>query len=612
MIFLQVSIFAGFFLSFKNLTNFFFNACFYGAMVLYCKGVTFMAYFLKKTNNKKGTYLQIYSSFYDPERGHTAHKAYKPIGYVHELQARGIADPISFYKEEVNKLNQEAKALKAAKKAKQISDDSPEKLIGYFPMKNINDKLSVKKYIDLMQTATDFRFNVFDMLSALVYARLVQPCSKSKTYDEVIPKLFESYEFSLNQLYDGLEYIGCEYEKIIEIYNHQIRQMYQFDTSHTYFDCTNFYFEIDREDDFRKKGPSKENRKEPIVGLGLLLDANQIPIGMKLFPGNQSEKPVIRNIIDDLKKRNSVSGRTIQIADKGLNCAENIFHALKNGDGYIFSRSVKTLPETERTWVLLPNDYRDAKNAAGETLYRIKECVDEFEYKFTVPGTGSLKKFRITEKRIVTFNPKLAKKQIYEINKEVEKARLLKASQAKRAEYGDSAKYVIFTAADKKGNDTDGKVKVTMNEELIRKSLELAGYNMLVTSEISMKDKDVYNAYHNLWRIEESFRIMKSQLDARPVYLQKRDTIVGHFLICYLAVLLTRLLQFKILKNSYSSEDLFDFIRDFRVAKISDRKYINLSHGTSFIRELSELCGLPLTSYFLNEGDIKKMLSHRF
>ena len=96
-----------------------------------------------------------------------------------------------------------------------------------------------------------------------------------------------------------------------------------------------------------------------------------------------------------------------------------------------------------------------------------------------------------------------------------------------------------------------------MNEELIQKSLELAGYNMLVTSEISMKDKDVYNAYHNLWRIEESFRIMKSQLDARPVYLQKQDTIVGHFLICYLAVLLTRLLQFKILKNGYSSEEYY-------------------------------------------------------
>lgn len=546
-----------------------------------------MAYFLKKTTNKKGLYLQIYESFYDPERGHTAHKSFKPIGYVHELQANGIDDPISFYQEEVNKLNQEFQAAKQTKKAKLISDESTEKLLGYFPIKNINDKLSAKKYIDLMQTATDFHFNVYDMMSSLVYARLVHPCSKSKTYDEVIPRLFDSYDYSLNQLYDGLEYIGCEYEKTIEIYNHQIQQHYKFDTSHIYFDCTNFYFEIGKEDDFRRKGPSKENRKEPIVGLGLLLDANQIPIGMKMFPENQSEKPVIRTIIDGLKTRNSVSGRTIQIADKGLNCSENIFYAVKNGDGYIFSKSVKQLPEIERTWVLLPNDYKDVKNANGDVLYRIKECVDDFEYRIKDTSTGRYRTIKLTEKRIVTYNPKLAKKQIYEIKKEVEKARLLRASQAKKSEYGDCSKYVIFTPADKKGNDTDGKVKVTMNEDLIKKSLELAGYNMLITSEISMPAKDIYIAYHNLWRIEESFRIMKSQLDARPVYLQKEDTIVGHFLICYLAVLLTRLLQFKVLKNNYSSEDIFDFIHDFRVAQISERKYINLTKATTFTKEFS-------------------------
>lgn len=571
-----------------------------------------MAYFLKKTNNKKGLYLQIYESFYDPERGHTAHKSYKPIGYVHELQAKGIDDPVSFYKEEVAKLNQKFETARNSSKTKQISEESPEKLLGYFPQKNINDGLSVKKYIDFMQTATDFRFHVFDMMSALVYARLVHPCSKSRTFDEVIPKLFESYDFSLNQLYDGLEYMGCEYEKVIEIYNHQIQQKYGFDTAHTYFDCTNFYFEIDREDDFRKKGPSKENKKEPIVGLGLLLDANQIPIGMKLFPGNESEKPVMRNIIDELKTRNAVKGRTIQVADKGLNCAENIFHAVKNGDGYLFSKSVKQLPETEKTWVLLPNDYREIKNANGEILYKIKECIDDFEYRIKDESTGRYRTIKLKEKRIVTYNPKLAKKQIHEIKKEIEKAKLLKASQAKKSEYGDCAKYVIFSAADKKGNNTNGKVKVTMNEKLIKKSMELAGYNMLVTSETTMTDKEVYEAYHNLWRIEESFRVMKSQLDARPVYLQKEDTIAGHFLICYLAVLLTRIFQFKILKNNYCSEEIFHFIRDFRVAKISDRKYINLTRGSKFIKELAKLTGLPVTSYFLNGGEIKKMLSHRF
>ena len=570
-----------------------------------------MALFLKKTNNKKGTYLQIYESFYDPKRGHTAHRSYKALGYVHQLQEQGIDDPISFYKEEVEKLNQELRAAKNTEKMKQITEESPEKLAGYFPMKNINDGLSVKKYIDIMQSVTDFRFNIFDMMSALVYARLVHPCSKSKTYDEVLPKLFDDYDFSLNQLYDGLEYIGCEYEKIIEIYNHQIRQMYHFDTSHTYFDCTNFYFEIDQEDDFRRKGPSKENRKEPIIGIGLLLDANQIPIGMKLFPGNESEKPVIRDIINDLKTRNSVSGRTIQIADKGLNCGENIFHALKNGDRYIFSKSVKQLPETERTWLLLPNGYSEVKSVDGKIRYKIKSCIDDFEYKIRDAATGCQRTVKLREKRIATYNPALAQKQIFEIKREIEKAKILKASQAKRSEYGDCARYVIFSTVDQEGNNTGGKVTVTLNEGLIKKSLELAGYNLLVTSEISMSEKEVYDAYHNLWRIEESFRIMKSQLDARPVYLQKEDSITGHFLICYLAVLLTRLLQFKVLENKFCSENIFDFVRDFRVVKISDRKYINLTRATSFVREFAAITALPLTSYFLSRGEIKKMLSHR-
>ena len=570
-----------------------------------------MAYFLKKTKNKKGTYLQIYESYYDPERKGGAHRSYKPIGYVHELQASGIEDPITVFGEEVQKLNQEYKRKKQSEKERQISEESPEKLLGYFPLKNLNDSLGCKKYIDLMQTATSFRFNIFDMMSALIYARAVHPCSKLKTYIEVIPKLFEKHDFSLNQIYSGLGYIGSEYEKIIEIFNHQVSQKYPFDTSHSYFDCTNFYFEIDKEDEFRLKGPSKENKKEPIVGMGLLLDANQIPIGMKLYPGNESEKPIIRNIIDDLKQSSHISGRTIQVADKGLNCFNNIMHALKSGDGYIFSKSVKNLPETEKTWVLLENDYVDVKNKKGEVLYRIKDCVDDFSYTYT-DDTGHKKTLKLTEKRIVTFNPKLAEKQTYEINRQVEKAKKLRACEAKKSEYGDSSKYVTFVFTDKKGTKTTGKSKVEINEKAIENAKKLAGYNMLITSEIRMTASEIYAAYHNLWRIEESFRIMKSQLDARPVFMQKQETITGHFLICYLAVLLTRLLQIHTLKDEYGTEEIFDFTRDFRIAKIADRKYINLTRSSSFIKELSCLTGLPLTSYFLGNEDINKMPSHRF
>ena len=566
-----------------------------------------MAYFLKKTNNKKGTYLQIYESYYNPERKTGAHRSYKPIGYVHELQAKGIEDPISFYKEEVQKLNQEFQKRKQAEKVRQISEESPEKLLGYFPLKNLCDSFGCKKYIDLMQTATGFRFNIFDMMSSLIYARVVHPCSKLKTYIEILPKLFEAYDFSLDQLYSGLGYIGSEYEKIIEIFNHQVALKYPFDTAHSYFNCTNFYFEIDKEDDFRLKGSSKENKKEPIVGMGLLLDANQIPVGMKMYPGNESEKPVIRDIIDDLKQRSHISGRTIRVADKGLNCFENILHALKSGDGYIFSKSVKMLSETEKTWALLKNDYVAVKNKKGEVIYYIKDCVDDFTYNYT-DKDGHRKTLKLTEKRIVTFHPKLAEKQKHEINRQVEKAKRLRACEAKKSEYGDSAKYVTFFSADRKGEKTTGKVKVEINENAIENAKKLTGYNMIVTSEIRMSASAIYAAYHNLWRIEESFRIMKSQLDARPVFMQKQETITGHFLVCYLSVLLTRLFQFHILKDEYGTEEIFDFIRDFRIAKISDRKYINLTRSSSFTKDLTARTGLPLTSYFLGNEYIKNRL----
>lgn len=570
-----------------------------------------MGYFLKKSNLKKGTYLQIYESYYDPQRKGGAHRSYKTLGYVDELIASGISDPVAFYKAEVDMLNQQLSLKHTKETERQISDESPEKLLGYFPIKNINDRLGVKKYIDLMQSVTRLQFNCFSMLSALIYSRVVQPCSKLKTFEEVIPKLFEPVDFSLNQLYSGLEYMGLEYEKIIEIYNHQVNVLYPFNTSHTYFDCTNFYFEIDQEDDFRKKGPSKENRHEPLVGLGLLLDARQIPIGMKVYPGNESEKPLLRSVIDDLKQRNQISGKTIQVADKGLNCAENIIHALKAGDGYIFSKSVKTLPETEKTWILLKNDYREILDANGTVLYKVKECVDDFEYRLK-DASGKVHVVKIPEKRVVTFNPKLAKKQCAEINRQVEKARTLSAAKAKKAEFGDCAKYVNFITTNKSGTITGDKIKIEINETAIEQARKLAGYNLIVTSEMQMSAVDIYTVYHNLWRIEESFRVMKSLLDARPVYLQKQETITGHFLVCYLAVLLTRLLQLEIMEEPVGSEELFDFMRDFRLVKISERKYINLCRNSSFINTFAAQTGLPLTSYFLSESHLKKMLSHRF
>ncbi len=569
-----------------------------------------MAYFLKKSNLKRGIYLQIYESFYNHDKKGTAHKSYKAIGYVQDLIDSGISDPITYYSDVVAQMNIEAKRIKEENEVKQIGE-SPESYLGYFLLQSIYHSLHVSNYLDLMQSVRGFRFRLSGLIEALVYSRAVDPCSKNRTCHDVIPKLYETHELSYDQILDGVEYMGNEYEKIIEIFNHQISLKYPIDTSTTYFDCTNFYFEIDKEDESRRKGPSKENRKDPIIGLGLLLDANQIPIGMKLYPGNESEKPVIRDVIKELKNRNQISGKTVQVADKGLNCAENIINALKNKDGYLFSKSVKQLPETEKTWVLLQNGYKKVIDSDGKLLYRIKECVDEFPYTYT-DENGKKHTVRLKEKRVVTHNPKLAEKKKYEINKMVEKAKMLKACQAKKSEFGECGKYVTFSCADQKGNDIDGKVKVDINRNAIDKDLMLAGYNLLVTSETKMKADDIYSTYHNLWRIEESFKVMKTYLDARPVYLQKTASIVGHFLICYLAVLLIRLLQFKVLKNKYCTEKLINFIREFRIVKLEHNKYVNITSSSKFIKSLSDELKLPITNYFLNESQIEMMLNYKF
>jgi len=557
-----------------------------------------MAYFLKKTKLKGRTYLAIYDSFYNHDKKETAHKCFKSLGSVETHMENGIEDPISHFQKEVDELNREKNETGVRK----ISDISPILYLGYFPLKSILDKLKIKKYVDFFKLTNDFEYDLFALLSSLVYARSVLPCSKNRTFHEVLPNLYNSYDYSYDQLLDGLAFLGSNYEKFIELFTAQVGNTYGIDTTKTYFDCTNFYFEIDREDDFRKKGPSKENKKDPIVGLGLLLDSHQIPIGMKMYPGNESEKPILRDVIDHLKRQNNITGKTIHVADKGLNCAQNIAFSKKNGDGYLFSKTVKGLSEKEQVWVLLEQGFNEVKDKSGKILYRYKSCIDKFPY--VVEHEGKKVKVNITEKRLLTYNPTLATKKRYEINRMVEKAKLLTLSRAKKSDYGETGKYVTFT--DGKGK----KATVGINQDAIDKDLKFAGYNLLVTSEIEMTDKDIYNTYHNLWRIEESFKVMKSDLDAQPVFLQKEDTIKGHFLICYLTVLLERILQFKVLGDKYSTSEIFSFIKNFKATK-AESKYINTTTYSDFINDLSKMCGLPLTNYFLSETQIKSMFNYK-
>lgn len=570
-----------------------------------------MAYFLKVSNNKTGTYLQIYISYYDTEKKQSRNRSFRAIGYLHKLIEQGIEDPITYFENEVRQLNLQQKAKKDENKVKEIGDVSLDRHLGYFPLKNINDALGVEKELDLIQKPYKVRYSLYDVLANLIYARVVHPCSKNKTFHDVLPSLYNPSSFSQDQLYGALQLMGNEYEKIIEAYNVRINRRYPFDLSHSYFDCTNFYFEIDKEDELRRKGPSKENRNQPIVGMGLLLDAHQIPIGMNLYPGNQSEMGIFRETLLDLKDRYNVAGRTIRVADKGVNSAQNIQHALENGDGYLFSKSVKSLPDSEKKWVLSDYDWVDVTDSKGKLLFSMKECVDDFSYKVDLPN-GQKKEITFREKRVLTYNPSLAKKKHKEIEKQIRKAEKLTVSAAKRSEYGDSAKYVVFTAESKDKSKSPSKVKVQLNDKKIDEDFNLAGYNLLVTSEIKQNALEIYHTYHNLWRIEESFKVMKSELETRPIYCQTKESIFGHFLICYLSIVLLRIFQIKICHDRYHTEEIMNFIRTFKVVKTSASMHMNSTKKTMFLEDLATNTSLPLKHLYLNKSKINSILNYRF
>ena len=579
-----------------------------------------MSYYLRKDKKKRGIYLQMYDRYWDKGKKQARSKSIQAFGYLEDLISNEMPDPVAYYKEYVRQKNEE-RAASAAEETRPRAFASPvEYNLGHFLLHSLLEELGVRKIIDILASQMRFQFSIYDMIAQLIFARVIYPCSKSKTVSAVFPHLYGSSPISEDQVYDGLAFVGETYKKYIELFNHCYEQHVHRDFSKGFFDCTNYYFEIDLSREDTQKGPSKENKHEPIIGQALLLDADLVPVAMQMYPGNESEKPYIRKMLEEMKTRYKVSGKTVQVADKGLNCARNIYAAVKEADdGYLFSKSIRgtSLSAKEKQWILLENDanvWENHTDKDGTLLYRLKSCVDTFTYQFkeTDPETGKeiTKRFSVVEKRIVSYNPALAKKQRAEIMKMVDKAsNFTTYKKMTQEELGDSSKYIKITNKDKNGRKI--KPLIEVNQAKIDEDLKYAGYNLMVTSELDMEPRQVYQTYHSLWKIEESFRITKSYLDARPVYVQKKETIYGHFLICYLSLFLLRVLEIKVFKNEINSYDLIAFMRDFRGAKEKDGSYINISRNQTVNEKVKKLTGLTnLDALYLSEKEVENLFKN--
>ena len=264
----------------------------------------------------------------------------------------------------------------------------------------------------------------------------------------------------------------------------------------------------------------------------------------------------------------------------------------------------------------------EVKNSNGELLYKYKVSrkldeknkvvdYDDFTYKCKInPDDKDEIAFTVKEKRIVTYNPLLAKKRRHEIQKEVEKLqKKLTYKEAIHEELGDSGKYVKLKTITENGEKV--KIATEINIEKVSEDLSYAGYNLLVTSEIDATPTSIYNTYHRLWRIEESFRIMKTYLEARPVYLQNENSIYGHFIICYYALVIERLIELKLFNDEFSPDTIFEFIRSYKITENFDGSYINNATNSKFINMLKKKTGLSkIGNLYLTNKEVNNIMNY--
>lgn len=454
------------------------------------------------------------------------------------------------------------------------------KNVGYKFLESVYEDLGISQAIRLLKSRSKIEYDVDGILKLLVFNRILDPKSKKKCFEgkDLFYGQITTTE-DLNHIYKALDFLATNSKKIqnrmnTKIKNSSIGRV----TNLTYYDVTNYYFETMYGDDdiyeldenneivkdekgkplivekgFRKKGVSKENSKGPIVQMGLFIDNNGIPVSHKLFPGNTQDKTTFKDVLEhDVDEMDL--GKIVVVADNGMNTQENKYLLVNKGNGYIVSKSVKKSWTTIGPWALDNKDYIEIKNSLGEVVFKYKYRINEIELTYrNTDGTKSKK--TVKEKEIIYWSKKHYEKEIHQNKKFIEYLEACKENPDKlKDKQRKSQEFIEVLDIDKKtGEVIKTKKVVVFLEEKLKKYKETLGFYSIVTSEIEEDDKEIINRYHGLSRIEDSFRIIKSDLEGRPIYVWTEEHIKAHFLICFIALTIIRIIQHKILQYENKS-----------------------------------------------------------
>lgn len=595
-----------------------------------------MSLFLKQAKFKNGkTYLSIVDGY--RINGKIKQTVYQKLGYLDDLK-KEFDNPVEYYKNYIDNLKKQhitkVTTTFDTTKDNDFNDDTFN--VGYVYLKTIFQELNIAKILKSKQYETNIEYSLAKACELLVYSRILNPGSIKYIYEHK-NQFFEPFDLSLDDLYRSLKpMLDCKEDLFKTIWS-STKEKYNRDASTSFYDCTNFYYEIEYDDSdtvnekgeiikkgLRKRGPEKNHRPDPIVEMGLLLDKNGIPISYNIFPGNTSEKETMIPEIKNIKRRHDID-KVIVVADRGLNCSDNMIKTAglnldkKSRDGYVYGQSVRGADQEFKNWVLkddytvdtiIDEDGNEVIFKHKSRIYPKKMYITREDKGLTKNGNKKKQAITVDQKQMVYFSQKYADKQKRDRQMVIEKAKdLIKRPGAytKATTYG-AAGYVNNVKFDEKTGAILEETSLSLNEEKIREEEKYDGYYSIVTSEEKLSDLEIRNIYKGLSKIEETFKITKSEFNARPINVRLEEHIDAHFLICFIALVTMRILQSNI-NNRYTIKTLLEKMRNFKCTHETGNLYKFIGYKPE-IQYLNRKFNLNIDKKYDTRENLKKILKY--
>ena len=569
--------------------------------------------YLHKSERKGGTYLSIVEGY--REGGKVKHRTVESLGYVGDLMEEYGPDPVAHFKQVCENRNA-AKAAEAQTVTIEIHPRqridkraAARKNIGSAVLLAVYNALGVETVIRNATRGSRADYDANAVMRLLVVERILDPGSKRHAWGNKDRYFFRT-EFELDDAYRALDVLCACRDRIVSAANRAVDKMGVRDTTCVFYDVTNYYFEVDEPDGLRRKGASKEHRKGPIVQMGLLQDSGGIPIGYRLFPGNTPDPCTMLDVLAGMK-RDYECQRVVVVGDKGNNCSANIAALAARGDGFVYSQSIRgTKSDAElRAWVLSEAGYDCTRDAEGRVTYKVKGRQGYKTVTVEDPD-GKKRKVDVDVKYVAFWSEKYQKRARKERQATIDKARRLVADPGAytAATHFGAAKYVRGMRADAKtGELVEAADVLEFDEERLAAEEACDGYYCIVTSETDMSDGEIIEAYRGLWRIEESFKVTKSDLETRPVYVSREEHIEAHFLTCYVALCILRIIQ-AATGGKYSARVIADELSAMCGTHL-EGNWWRFDHRTDASDDLCRMAGVDLTRQNMQLKDIKAALS---